>query len=144
MERKIRVTGKGKISIKPDLIRLNIKASDVLKKYEDCINKSSKSIKELRKIIENSGLNPNDLKTTEFSVDTEYKSYYENDIYKREFQGYEYVHNLYINFPNDNDLLEKVLYELSKSKTDYEFSINYTVKDIESAKNKLLAKAVED
>lgn len=144
MERKIRVTGKGKISIKPDLIRLNIKASDVLKKYEDCINKSSKSIKELRKIIENSGLNPNDLKTTEFSVDTEYKSYYENDIYKREFQGYEYVHNLYINFPNDNDLLGKVLYELSKSKTDYEFSINYTVKDIESAKNKLLAKAVED
>lgn len=144
MERKIRVTGKGKISIKPDLIRLNIKASDVLKKYEDCINKSSKSIKELRKIIENSGLNPNDLKTTEFSVDTEYKSYYENDIYKREFQGYEYVHNLYINFPNDNDLLGKVLYELSKSKNDYEFSINYTVKDIESAKNKLLAKAVED
>lgn len=144
MERKIRVTGKGKISIKPDLIRLNIKASDVLKKYEDCINKPSKSIKELRKIIENSGLNPNDLKTTEFSVDTEYKSYYENDIYKREFQGYEYVHNLYINFPNDNDLLGKVLYELSKSKTDYEFSINYTVKDIESAKNKLLAKAVED
>lgn len=144
MERKIRVTGKGKISIKPDLIRLNIKASDVLKKYEDCINKSSKSIKELRKIIENSGLNPNDLKTTEFSVDTEYKSYYENDIYKREFQGYEYVHNLYINFPNDNDLLGKALYELSKSKTDYEFSINYTVKDIESAKNKLLAKAVED
>lgn len=144
MERKIRVTGKGKIIIKPDLIRLNIKASDVLKKYEDCINKSSKSFKELRKIIENSGLNPNDLKTTEFSVDTEYKSYYENDIYKREFQGYKYVHNLYINFPNDNDLLEKVLYELSKSKTDYEFSINYTVKDIESAKNKLLAKAVED
>lgn len=144
MERKIRVTGKGKISIKPDLIRLNIKASDVLKKYEDCINKSSKSIKELRKIIENSELNPNDLKTTEFSVDTEYKSYYENDIYKREFQGYKYVHNLYINFPNDNDLLGKVLYELSKSKTDYELSINYTVKDIESAKNKLLAKAVED
>lgn len=29
MERKIRVTGKGKISIKPDLISLNIKASDV-------------------------------------------------------------------------------------------------------------------
>ena len=144
MERKIRVTGKGKISIKPDLIRLNIKASDVLKKYEDCINKSSKSIKDIREIIKNSGLNSNDLKTTEFSVDTEYKSYYENDIYKREFQGYKYVHNLYINFPNDNDLLGKVLYELSKSKTDYEFSINYTVKDIESAKNKLLAKAVED
>ncbi|WP_049691144.1 SIMPL domain-containing protein [Anaerococcus jeddahensis] len=144
MERKIRVTGKGKISIKPDLIRLNIKASDVLKKYEDCINKSSKSIKELRKIIENSGLNPKDLKTTEFSVDTEYKSYYENDIYKREFQGYKYIHNLYINFPNDNDLLGKVLYELSKNKTDYEFSINYTVKDTESAKNKLLAKAVDD
>ena len=144
MDRKIRVTGKGKISIKPDLIRLNIKVSDVLKKYEDCINKSSKSIEELRKIIENSGLNPKDLKTTEFSVDTEYKSYYENDIYKREFQGYKYIHNLYINFPNDNDLLGKVLYELSKSKTDYEFSINYTVKDTESAKNKLLAKAVED
>lgn len=144
MERKIRVTGKGKISIKPDLIILNIETHNVLKNYEDCITHSSKSIKDLRKIIKNSGLNPKNLKTTEFSVDTEYKSYYENDIYKREFQGYKYIHNLYINFPNDNDLLGKVLYELSKSKNNYEFSINYTVKDTESAKNKLLAKAVED
>lgn len=144
MERKIRVTGKGKISIKPDLIRLNIKASDVLKKYEDCIAESSKSIKDLRKIIENSGLNPKDLKTTEFSVDTEYESYYENNIHKREFQGYKYIHNLYINFPNDNDLLGKVLYELSKSKNNYEFSIKHTVKDKEATKNKLLENAVED
>lgn len=144
MERKIRVTGKGKISIKPDLIRLNIKIDDVLKKYEDCIAESSKSIKDLRKIIENSGLNPKDLKTTESSVDTEYKSYYEDDIHKREFQGYKYIHNLYIDFPNDNDLLGKVLYGLSKSKNNYEFSILHTVKDKELAKNKLLVKAIED
>lgn len=144
MDRKIRVTGKGKIRIKPDLIRLNIEIHNILKNYEECIIESSKSTKELRKVIENSGLNSNDLKTTEFSVDTEYKSYYENDIYKCEFQGYKYIHNLYINFPNDNNLLGKVLYELSKSKINYEFSINYTVKDIESAKNKLLEKAVED
>lgn len=144
MERKIKVTGRGKICVKPDLIKVNIEFSNILKKYDDCISESSNSIKELRKIIENSSLNPKDLKTIEFSVDSEYERYYDVDVYKKRFIGYKYMHKLYIKFPNDNELLGKLLYELSKSKNNYEFSINYTVKDMESAKNKLLKKAVED
>lgn len=144
MERKIKVTGRGKICVKPDLIKVNIEFSNIFKKYDDCISESSNSIKELRKIIETSSLNPKDLKTIEFSVDSEYERYYDVDVYKKRFIGYKYMHKLYIKFPNDNELLGKLLYELSKSKNNYEFSINYTVKDMESAKNKLLKKAVED
>lgn len=144
MERKIKVTGRGKICVKPDLIKVNIEFSNIFKKYDDCISESSNSIKELRKIIETSSLNPKDLKTIEFSVDSEYERYYDVDVYKKRFRGYKYMHKLYIKFPNDNELLGKLLYELSKSKNNYEFSINYTVKDMESAKNKLLKKAVED
>lgn len=144
MERKIKVTGRGKICVKPDLIKVNIEFSNIFKKYDDCISESSNSIKELRKIIETSSLNPKDLKTIEFSVDSEYERYYDVDVYKKRFIGYKYMHKLYIKFPNDNELLGKLLHELSKSKNNYEFSINYTVKDMESAKNKLLKKAVED
>ena len=35
MERTIKVTGKGKISVKPDLIQLNINAGEVYQDYSE-------------------------------------------------------------------------------------------------------------
>lgn len=37
MQRTIRVKGKGKIAVKPDMIRLDIIANEVYKKYDEVI-----------------------------------------------------------------------------------------------------------
>ena len=145
MERQIRVTGKGKISVAPDLIRLNITAEGIYKTYEETLKKSAAETEILRKVFEKAGLNPKDLKTTNFNIDSEYKTWYDkNDNYKRKFIGYKFEHNTYIEFQNDNKLLGRTLYELSVCGLEVEFSIHHTVKDIEKVKNKLLTKAVED
>ena len=39
MQRTIRVKGKGKISVKPDRIRLDIIANEVCKEYDEVIEK---------------------------------------------------------------------------------------------------------
>ena len=41
MERTIRVTGKGKVSLKPDTIRLWIELTDLDKEYDSTIRKST-------------------------------------------------------------------------------------------------------
>ena len=41
MQRTIRVKGKGKISVKPDRIRLDIIANEVCKEYDEVIEKSA-------------------------------------------------------------------------------------------------------
>lgn len=49
-----------------------------------------------------------------------------------------------IEFASDNKKLGQVLYALAHSSLKPEFSIEYTVADVEKCKNELLHKAIED
>lgn len=46
MEKYIRVTGKGQIAVKPDLIRLNLTLEDTREKYEDTLEQSAKQVED--------------------------------------------------------------------------------------------------
>lgn len=145
MQRTIRVKGKGKISVKPDMIRLDIIANEVCKEYDEVIEKSALCIKKIKETVERAGLSSKELKTVKFDVDSKYESYRDkNDNYKSRLVGFQYTQKFYIQFPNDNIQLCKILYELSHCDVNVEFSIKHTVKDINSVKNELLAKAVQD
>ena len=145
MKRTIRVTGKGKISVKPDTIRLNIEAEGTYKEYILSVKKSTEHTNLLRDTMSKAGLDPKNLKTVHFGIDTDYERYRDkNGDYQRRFIGYTYTHNLYIQFPNDNEQLGKVLYQLANNEVNVEFSIRHTVKDVDDVKNELLGKAVED
>lgn len=145
MGRTIRVKGKGKISVKPDTIKITIKAEGLCWNYGETIEQSTQDTRILRDALKNAGLDPKNLKTTYFSIDSKYESYRDkNDDYKEKFVGYEYEHRTYIKFENDNKILGKVLYELAHCDVKVKFDINYTVKDKEKVKNDLLEKAVKD
>lgn len=145
MQRTIRVKGKGKISVKPDMIRLDITANEVCKEYDEVIEKSTLCIKKIKETVERAGLNGKELKTVKFDVDSKYESYRDkNGNYKSRLVGFQYTQKFYIQFPNDNLQLGKILYELSRCDVNVEFGIKHTVKDITAVKNELLAKAVQD
>lgn len=145
MEKTMRVTGKGKLSVKPDMIRLLLDTTKVCKTYEEALRQSSEQTEELKLCFEELGFTRTDLKTLRFSVDTEYENYRdENNVWKNRFLGYRFNHNMKLEFDADNERLGRVLYALSQTDVRPEFRINYTVKDTEAVKNKLLAKAVAD
>ena len=145
MERTIRVTGKGRISVKPDRIQLGIEASGIYKEYTESVKKSAEDTALIREALTKAGLDPHDLKTDRFSVDIEKESYQDNrNNWKKRFVGYKYDHDMHIIFPNDNKILGKVLYELSVCPAKVECSIRYTVQDTEIAKNTLLERTIAD
>lgn len=145
MERNIRVSGKGKLSVRPDTICLAIEAEGVFPDYEKTIKESADQTKVLRESLEKSGLSGKELKTKHFSIQSEYESYRDkNDNYKRRFVGYKFEHHTEIKFPNDNEQLGRTLYELSHCPVEVEFSICYTVSNPEDVRNELLRKAVKD
>ncbi len=145
MGRTIKVTGKGSISLRPDLIRLTMNLQGVQATYEKTMEKSAEEVNQLRNVFLGLGFTEKDLKTVSFHVNTKYESYQdENRVWKNRFEGYEYHHSLKIEFAADNDLLGKVLYALANSSVTPEFQIVYTIKDKEAAKNLLLGKAVAD
>lgn len=108
MERTIRVTGKGKISVKPDTIRLRLIMEGIYPEYDETLQRSSEIVELLKELVKKQGYERKELKTLYFNIDTEYESYQAKDkSWKRRFQGYKYVHRMKIEFPADNQRLGK-------------------------------------
>lgn len=145
MEKTIKVKGTGMISVKPDLTIIKLDFSNICPTYEEALKASATDCNIVKKALEKVGIDKEELKTTSFDVDTHYKSYYdENKNYKSVLDGYEYNQSLKFEFPIDNKMLGRVLFQLSKLSVKPTFKIYYSVKDTEAAKNELLANAIID
>ena len=145
MERTIRVTGKGNISLSPDTVRIMITQSSVEQTYEMAVKASADAKNILTEALGTLRFKKEDLKTLYFNVDSETESYQAKDkSWKRRLIGYRYKHRMKIEFPKESDLLGKVLAVIAGSSSEPEFSIEYTVSNPETAKNELLKRAVED
>ena len=145
MERTIRVTGKGNLSVKPDTVRLIMTMEGMKEEYDAALAESASMTEYLKKIFSDLGFDKEDIRTLSFNVSTEYESYQAKDkSWKRRFEGYKYIHRMKIEFPADNKKLGKVLYRFGHSAVRPELRIEYTVAEPEKCKNELLANAVTD
>ncbi|MBQ6274421.1 MAG: SIMPL domain-containing protein [Oscillospiraceae bacterium] len=142
--RTIRVTGKGQLSLAPDLTRITMTLEGLCPEYSETLRRSSEDTEALRELLSRFGFARSDLKTLNFSVDAEYESIQERGSYKQRFVGYRFHHSMKVEFDSDNQRLGKLLYALANAPVKTEFRITYTVKDPESAKNELLGRAVKD
>ena len=140
----IRVTGKGQLKVKPDTTRITMTLEGRYPEYSETLRHSSEDTEVLKDVLSGFGFDRSDLKTLNFSVDTEYESYREREAYKQRFVGYRFSHVMKVEFPSDNQRLGRILYALANCNVSPEFRISYTVKDPEATKNALLGKAVAD
>lgn len=145
MERTIRVTGKGKLSVKPDTIRLIITMEDIEKEYANALRLSAEMTEKIKNIFEEQGFERHELHTLKFNVEAEYERYQDRDnCWKNRFEGYKFNHRMKIEFPADNKRLGKILYALGHAPICPEIRLEYTIADPEKSKNELLEKAVLD
>ena len=145
MERTIKVTGKGKISVKPDTIRLIMTIEDIEKEYADALRLSAEMTEKIKNIFEEQGFERHELSTLKFNVDAEYERYQDRDnCWKNRFEGYKFTHRMKIEFPADNKRLGKILYSLGHAPICPEIRLEYTIADPEKSKNELLEQAVLD
>lgn len=145
MDKTMKITGKGKVSVKPDIIRLNMTMEESYKEYEVTLRQSSETTKILKELFVSLGFKNDDLKTRSFDINTKYESYKAKDqSWKKRLIGYTYTLHMLIEFDADNKKLGEILYALAHSAITPEISIEYTVSDLEKHKDKLLKNAIED
>lgn len=145
MDKTMKIKGKGKVSVKPDIIRLNMTMEESYKEYEVTLSQSSETTKILKELFVFLGFKKDDLKTRSFDIDTKYESYKANNqSWKKRLIGYTYTHHMLIEFNADNKKLGEILYTLAHSVITPEISIEYTVSDPEKYKDELLKNAIED
>ena len=93
-ERKITVRGEGSLSLKPDLIIMTITVETKKDEYKDTVDTASEEINALRSAFEAAGFQRDSLKTTDFSVNTEYENV-QNERSWRRVYGILLLHHWY-------------------------------------------------
>lgn len=123
MNEMITVTGKGKISLPPNVIQINISLEVVRDSYEETMEGSANYISILRETLKPEGFSKEDIKTSRFNVDLEYESYKERETWKKRFVGYRCNHDLKIEFPSDSKRLAQILSLIALSVLSFLFNI---------------------
>ena len=143
--RTIRVTGKANMKVAPDQTKVNLTIRGFAMEYGEALAKSVEDTKQVKDAISFCGIDRESLKTENFYTSEKTKrveDQYGNSSYRH--IGYDVTHYMSFIFDNNNELLGKVLYELSKLKINPRINVSYVVKDPEIYKVDLIGEAVND
>lgn len=142
----IRVTGIGRIKLNPDLTTISMTLEGGCKEYDETLQKSSDDTEILKNMLEKLGFDRSEVKTIYFHVSKKEKRVCVADgEYEQKLLGYSYQHEMKVSFDIDNQRLGRILYTLAHAKQiTPQFSVSYSVKDSETAKNLLLENAIKD
>ncbi len=145
MARTITVKGTGSVSVRPDYVILNMTLDSLDRAYDRAMELASEQIAALTDSLVASGFAKEDLKTTDFNVDTNYNSVKQRDgSYKKVFRGYQVRHRLKLGFDFDTDRLSDAIAAIAGCPARPEFEIRFTVKDPAKVSEELLISATEN
>ena len=136
--RLLKVQGVGHAQAEPDTATLSLDVEGKAQEYGTAMNTLNNATEQLKSRLRSSKLPIIELKTTDFSINTETK--YENgqsiDI------GYRASHRMNIVMANDKALLNDVIDQVVHSQSDAQFQVSFTLKDNEALRQKALQNAV--
>jgi uncharacterized protein YggE len=136
--RVLKVQGKGRISVEPDLVTLSFDVATSAKEYAVCLCDLNVRAEDLRVSMAAAGLDRTELKTSDFSVrvETQFKGG------QHLFIGYRASHNMRIDLPMDKELLNKTLRQIAQGHSGAEVKLAFSVKDKDGLRNRVLKEAV--
>lgn len=146
--RTIHIKGTGTASATPDYIVITLELIAHHMEYANAMRVGAQQVEMLREAVKEAGFSAEDLKTTNFDVDTEYENEeYKEDgrtRYHRIFMGYDCKHSLKLSFDFDNERLEKAMTAIGDCLSKPEVSIAFTLKDKQALRDQILESAAQD
>ena len=141
-DRTLTVRGTGRLSVKPDLIVINVNLIKKDKSYSRAMEESAVLQEALRAGLEKLGFKREALTTSSFNVNTEYESVRgRNGMFQQVFAGYVCMHRMRLEFAYDTKLLSQVLSAISDCIAEPELDVQFTVKNKEPLADELLKQA---
>ena len=139
-QRVISVQGRGTATAEPDLVQLSFNISVMDQEYDGAIAGLNDRVNQLRQDVATVDVDPKGLKTTSFNISPKHRWNEERD--EHIFLGFEAKHDLRLELPLDQDLLNRTLAQLAQSASQATFSIYFAVKDGNALRQRVLADAV--
>lgn len=83
--RTMKVTGRGRLKLRPDTTRLTLTLGGVEPEYDAALRRSADETKMLAAAFTEVGFARTDLKTQTFNINTEYEGYEDNGVWKHRY-----------------------------------------------------------
>ena len=142
MPNSITVKGTGCVHVPPDTIEISFTLQAKAEDYSETMQIAEKKRNSLHGAVASAGCKPDDLKTTNFQVNTNYEHLPdESGNYRPVFRGYICTHSFRLELPVNMDLLGQVLVAADQSAAEPEFSVSFTVKNRNAVQEKVLRDA---
>lgn len=138
--RKIIITGKGKLSVTPDIAIISFPLEFEAYEYGAAVYGINNMVEGLRNCIQECGIDRKELKTRSFSVN----SYTKEEKITKEyiFAGFRASHSMKLEIPLDTKLISKIVMGITKLDKDIEFRLGFGVKDSDACFDELLRNAI--
>ena len=143
MERELRITGVGKLSLKPDIVIISLPIESLCKQYSEAIDTLNKKVEVVHGILKKRNIERNSLKTTDFDIREEWKHYMSNKK-KSELDGFKASHDLKLELPLDNVLISSVLSDLASSNIGITFRLIFDVSNKDKYDGDLIKDAIKN
>ena len=140
MKRTITVTGRGEITLCPDTAKLTMELREEGAGHAAVTDACGARAELLLSALEKAGIDRKEVRTLSLRVDARY----ETTDGARTFAGYTAVQRLQLLCSADAGTLAPILEAARTSDADPLLSLDYTVRDLQSYRAKLLSLAVED
>ncbi len=145
MARTITVKGSGSVSVKPDYVILNNTLESHNLAYDKAMVLASEQISALSDSLDAADFAKEDLKTTDFKVNTDYERVKNKDgNYRSVFNGYDVIHHLKLGFDFDTKRLSEAIAAIAGCIAHPEVKIRFTVKEPTRVSEDLLCSATEN
>ena len=142
--REITVKGIGSLSVPVDWVILSLTLEELNKDYEAGYKDFENHISALQDAVVSAGFKKTDLKTNEIAITTKYEEVRKNGVYTEVFAGYQFKTEAKLEFDFDSQRLGIALQKLGESGVTPKIKIDFSVKDEEAVKNRLLANAAKN
>lgn len=130
MNRVITVKGIGNISVKPDLIVLELCMETRHAEYSKCMKLASRELESLRRRLTDKNFADDALKTTDFGITAEYRHVKDTrGDYHDVFDTWRCGHSLKLEFPLDLERLSEVISAIGKSDAPPKLTVRFAVAD---------------
>ena len=142
MKRKLQITGRGKLSVTPDIMMLSFSAVAQEWEYDKTVDSLNSKVEELRAIVEAQDIARSALKTKDFGIRKE--TQWNRKTEKSEFAGYSATHRLELELPLDKTRINKLLGQIARKLDNLDFSISFGVKDAKGPQQRLILQAIAE
>ena len=142
MAKTITVKGIGRVTARPDYVVLSMALETKDMDYGKAMSGAALHLEDLDWALTGVGFGKDDLKTTNFIVDTSYTNVKKpSGEFERVFDGYAVRHNLRLAFDFDMARLAETLAAVTGCLSNPDLSVSFTVKDPSSINREMLRSA---